>query len=329
MSKTGWIILGVCLCLVLCIAAGLLLARRIANSLFANAGNTNVDSSATKGYKDLSNPYAADGVYTVQMKDLQKLDIDWISGSVTVELTDEDTIRIQETTSKAISEKDALRYGVSGGTLRVQACKKGHIGSLPQKDLKVFLPRALAEGLKECDFDTVSAAILAGNLTLDELEIDTVSGKITLSDIAAEEAKMDTVSGQIELESCAFDSLRIDSVSAYSHVVGTVRKVKISSVSGEIQLHLEDCRELKLNTMSGRIQLGLSRTPKELSIDTTSGTTTIDLPLDASCTIKLDAMSGKLYLNEEAVPSKQLVLGDGAAEFDIDSMSGSVYINTK
>ena len=40
-------------------------------------------------------------------------------------------------------------------------------------------------------------------------------------------------------------------------------------------------------------------------------------------------MSGKLYLNDEAVASKEITLGDGAASYDIDSMSGSVYVVTK
>ena len=140
MSKTGWIILIVCLGLVFCICAGLFLAGRIANSHLFNGGDTRVDSSATKNYKDLKNDYSADGSYSVTMKDLKELHIDWISGSVMVELIDGDTIRIQEVANKAIKEKDALRFGTSGGTLRIQACKKNYIGKLPSKDLVVYLP---------------------------------------------------------------------------------------------------------------------------------------------------------------------------------------------
>ena len=139
MSKTGWIILIVCLALVFCIAAGLLLAGRIFNTLLSKGSDTTVDTSATKDYKDLKNDYSADGVYTVQLKDLKELDIDWISGSVTVALTDEDVVRFVETAQKEIKEKDALRYGVSGDTLRIQACKKGYVGKLPEKDLTVLL----------------------------------------------------------------------------------------------------------------------------------------------------------------------------------------------
>ena len=88
MSKTGWIILIVCLCLVFCLCAGLFLAGRISTWLFRDRSETRVDTGTTKEYKDLKNDYSADGVYTVQTKDLKELTIDWISGSVIVEITD-------------------------------------------------------------------------------------------------------------------------------------------------------------------------------------------------------------------------------------------------
>lgn len=329
MSKTGWIILIVCLALVLCIAAGVLLAGRIFNALLSKGRDTKVDTSATKDYKDLKNEYAADGVYTVSMKDLKELEIDWVSGSVTVELTDEDAVRFVEVAEKAIQEKDALRYGVNGGTLRIQACKKGYLGNLPEKQLTVYLPRALANDLMEVEIDTVSAAVTAGDLKLDELEINTVSGRVKLTNMDAEEAQVDSVSGPISLLGSRIGSLRTDSVSGEAKVTGKVQKVKSSSVSGAFDFALEDCRDIRLSTMSGAMTLDLNTTPRELKISTTSGKTRLTLPQDAACVISLDATSGKLYLNEEAVTGKKLTLGDGGPSFDIDSLSGSVYVYTK
>ena len=329
MSKTGWIILIVCLALVFCIAAGLLLAGRIFNTLLSKGSDTTVDTSATKDYKDLKSDYSTDGVYTVQLKDLKELDIDWISGSVTVALTDEDVVRFVETAQKEIKEKDALRYGVSGDTLRIQACKKGYVGKLPEKDLTVYLPRTLADGMKECEIDTVSAAVTAGSLKLDELEIDTVSGRVKLTNMTLEEAQLDSVSGVISLLDSAIGSLRTDSVSGEVKVSGSVTKVKSSSVSGPFELTLNDCKDIRLSTVSGAMTLDLGITPQGLRIDTTSGKTRLTLPQDAACAIRLEAVSGKLYLNEEAVTGKQLTLGDGGPSFDIDSMSGSVYVYTK
>ena len=329
MSKTGWIILIVCLCLVFCLFTGLFLAKRIAAVLFPDQNGSRVEISDTKDYKDLKNAFSADGVYTVQMKDLKELSIDWISGSVTIEITDGDVVRIQEVSDRAIQEKNALRYGVSGGKLRIQACKRGYVGKLPEKELTVSLPRALADTLKDCEIDTVSAAISAEGLRLDELDIDTVSGRVTLQDMAADEAEFDTVSGDVTLRGCAFSTLRLDSVSGLASVTGAARKVKTSSVSGSIQLYLDDSTEIRVNTLSGHVVLSLSKVPKEVQVDTSSGHIDIDLPQDASCSIQLDSMSGKLLLNMQEIPSKQITLGQGTAEFDIDSMSGDVWVSTK
>ncbi len=330
MSKTGLIILIVCLCLVVCIVAGLILAGWLANSGLFDRGSLTVDGSTTKNYKDLKNPYAADGIYSVKVSELKELTIDWISGSVMVELTDADVIRIQEKASQPINESDALRYGVSGDKLRIQACKKNHVGKLPVKELVVSLPRSLAAELKELEIDTVSASVAAGDLRLDEMEINTVSGKVALDAIHAQEASADTVSGSVSLVGCTFETLRVDTVSGSAKLVGTtVRKVKSSTVSGSVEFSVDDCREIRVNTMSGPITLNFAKTPKDLQVDTTSGEVRLTLPKDASCTIKLDAMSGKLYMNDEPIGSRQITLGEGETQFDIDSMSGSVFVFTK
>ena len=309
MSRTGWIILIVCLCLVLCICAGLFLAGRVTNALFSGRESSD-HSSVIQKYKDLKNPYSADGTYSVKADDLKELDIDWISGSVKVELTDGDVIRFQETADRAISEKDALRYGVSGGKLRIQACKKNHVGKLPRKDLVLSLPRTLADRLQELEIDTVSASISAADLQVKELELNTVSGKVEASNMIAEEAEIDSVSGRI-------------------NVSGSARKVKVSSVSGPIECNMDECRDIRANTVSGQVTFVLRSTPKELKVYTTSGEVRLALPTEASCAIELDAMSGKLFLNDTAVGAKQLTLGDGDALFDIDTMSGNVYVYTK
>ena len=218
---------------------------------------------------------------------------------------------------------------VSGGKLRIQACQKNFIGKLPKKDLVVSLPRSLSDALHECKIDTVSASIAAGDLRLDELEVNTVSGKVELSDMIAEEAGIDTVSGPVFLLDSQAKSLRIDSVSGKIKVNGDVKKIKTSSVSGPIECNLDGCKEIRANSVSGEIALILTKTPKTLKVDTTSGEVRIALPSDASCAIHMDTMSGKLYLNDEALGAKQLTLGEGTTEFDIDTMSGNVYIRTK
>ena len=162
-----------------------------------------------------------------------------------------------------------------------------------------------------------------------ELELNTVSGKVEASNMIAEEAGIDSVSGAVALLDSNVESLRIDSVSGRINVSGAARKVKVSSVSGPIECNMDECRDVRANTVSGQVTFVLRSTPKELKVDTTSGEVRLALPTDASCAIELDAMSGKLFLNDTAVGAKQLTLGDGDALFDIDTMSGNVYVYTK
>ena len=326
MSKTGWIILIVCLSLLFCAILGFYLAGRLAGPLSLGQKATKVDAGITKEYKNLKSPYAADGRYTVELDQLKELSVDWISGSVVVELTDESIIRFEETAVKSIPERDALRYGISGGKLRIQACKKNYVGKLPLKNLVLYLPRSLVNDLEECEFDLVSAALHLDGLSLQELEVNTVSGKLDLSNLTAKKAEIDCVSADAVIRDCAFGSLRLDDVSGQMSVHGSIQKVKASSVSGSVQLFLQDSREIQVSTMSGMVALMLDSTPEDAQISTTSADVELVLPKDASCQIRLDSLSGKLYHDKEAVSARELILGDGAGRFSIDSLSGNVWV---
>lgn len=329
MSKTGWIILIVCLIVIFCLAVGIFIAGRMFSALFPRQENPAYSDSVSKRYSDLKNPYAEDGVYSVKMKELKELTIDWISGTVTVELSDDDAIRIEETAVDTIQEKDALRYGVSGSKLRIQACAKRHTGKLPEKSLVVSIPRSMAGALKECRLDTVSASIVAGELTMKQLTINTISGTVYLNQVTGGEAVLDTVSGTLELHKCSFDSLQVSSVSASLAASASVKKMNASSVSGPMVLELEGCDEVNANTVSGNVTLDLAAAPRSLSVDTTSGEVHITLPEDASCEIQMDSTSGKLYWNSQLVSAKKFSLGEGEALFEVSSMSGNVYVHTK
>ena len=194
MGKTGWIILIVCVLFAVCVCAGVIIAGRAVFSLF-----TDDDARASSGYKDLDSAYLASGVYTVEMKKLKDLTIDWVAGSVIVELTNDDVIRFEETAAGTIREKDALRYSVSGGKLRIQACKKNHRGALPEKNLTLYLPRVLADGLEKLDLNSVSASVAADSLSAREVSLSSVSGAYTLTSLTADKVNANTVSGSLEI----------------------------------------------------------------------------------------------------------------------------------
>ena len=156
--------------------------------------------------------------------------------------------------------------------------------------------------------------------------MNTVSGKLDLSNLTAKKAEIDCVSADAVIRDCAFGSLRLDDVSGLMSVHGSIQKIKASSVSGSVQLFLQDSREIQVSTMSGMVALMLASTPEDAQISTTSADVELVLPKDASCQIRLDSLSGKLYHDKEAVSARELILGDGAGRFSIDSLSGNVWV---
>ena len=60
------------------------------------------------GYQELDGAYETDNGYFVPVQDIQNIDLKWISGSVTVTVTDDDEAAFFETSGDTITEKTAL-----------------------------------------------------------------------------------------------------------------------------------------------------------------------------------------------------------------------------
>ena len=56
---------------------------------------------------------------------IENLNINWTAGSVKIAYHAENTVTLEETASRAISEDDRLQWKVEGSTLRVQYNKPG------------------------------------------------------------------------------------------------------------------------------------------------------------------------------------------------------------
>lgn len=328
MSKTGWIILLVCLIFALCVCAGVFIAGRAFNAI-VRLGNDGENETAS--FPDLKNAYSEDGTYLVSMRSLEKLTVDWLSGSVTIELVDGDAIRFVETGrgNERIPEQDALRYGVSGCTLRIQACKKNHLDKLPEKDLVVFLPRSLAGDLETLDLNSVSASIYGDSLSAREIRVNTVSGACTLPNLSADKVNVGTVSGAMEITYASVGSLRVDSISGPCRVGGVIGTLKLGTVSGHLHAACAAAETVSCNSVSGKIELVFTSCPRTLTADTTSGDVSIALPLNADCRIELETVSGHLRHDGKIAADKRLVLGAGAGEFRISTVSGSVDVESR
>ena len=188
--------------------------------------------------------YTLGGTDVVQLNGFRSIDIEWISGSVTVELYDGEGIELKESLADggAVSVPMEWRVDEDDSTLDIVSQPK-LISVSEEKHLTVKLPRSMV--LHELDVETVSAAVSVDltdedTLTLDELDITSVSGTVYVNAANAGEISLSTTSGAIS---------------------GSVRT-----------------QNLEADSVSGSVELTLDVLPTELDMETTSGPVTLTIP---------------------------------------------------
>ena len=146
----------------------------------AGCQGSGIQNQVTTVTYDRPESYTAGGGETTQP--VERVTIDWYSGSVTVARHNGDAVAFSETANRTLEEELTLRWRVEDGTLSLVYCQAGQVqlGDL-EKDLTVLLPR---------------------DLTLEELEVDTGAAPVQVSDIAAGAMTLGTGSGAIDLQAC-------------------------------------------------------------------------------------------------------------------------------
>jgi hypothetical protein len=209
-----------------------------------------------------------------------RLNVDWVSGHITVKPGESDVVTISE--PDGFDEDHQLRWIIKDDCLSVYFCKS-HLSAdsiFDKKDLVITLPKSIP--LEEVDIDSVSAGAEISSLhQLNSFELDTVSGNARLTDISARELSLDTVSGQLS-GSVSTRDLRMDSVSgAVDLTLASVPdEIKGDSVSGSISVAMPACDavQLRLDSTSGAINSDFASDPSAdrlFDIETVSGGITL------------------------------------------------------
>ena len=241
---------------------------------------------------------------------VKKLDIDWLSGSVSVVAGNGDSVLIREAAGGKIDKDMRVHWWLDGTTLRVKFCASGLKPRIyhGKKDLTVTVPETLS--LSAISVDSASAEVSVLGASMDELSVDTASGAI----------RVDT--------DCGLESLRTDSASGGQDIkVRSAVSAELDAASGKISLTADTVRNLDIDTASGDVLCRLRETPDDGSIDTASGKVAVVLPEDAAFTLKLSTASGKM--NSDFAMKKSgstYVCGSGDGRLHIDTASGAVSL---
>lgn len=266
--------------------------------------------------------------------DIKSVEINWVGGSVNVEETSEDTIRVQETYSEKTgkNEDNLMRYRVRNHQLTIQFCKsKWFINQSVRNDktLTLYLPTQLYEKVeiatinanidvqgKESNvyyplkIDSVSGNICITQAHLSRLDIENVSGRIDVSKLFCKnDIDIDTVSGSVSLKETTANRLDIDFVSSRIDILGSILHMNIEGVSGDLYLTMQQA-------------------PQKIDCDMVSGDVKLIIPENNGFTAKLDSVSGEINSNfSTSYSQKQLTYKDGGNTYRFDSVSGDVTIN--
>lgn len=281
---------------------------------------------------------------------VENIEIDWLSGSVTVAPHSSDTVSFSEESSKALKDNLQLYYWLNGTTLHIRFCRSGHWNLKDlEKELTVFVPENIK--LNDLEVNTVSAEISLDSLQADSADIESTSGNIRLTDLTVTRtAEIIGVSADININKLQSDSASIETTSGNIKLIDckVTEKVEVNTVSGNLEAEFSEplgefegdassgmfqvsapsVGRFGAETVSGAVSLFSQSAPKELVIDTTSGNVELYLPKDSSFTLKLNTTSGDFSTDLPSVKNgERYTFGEGSGGYKIATVSGDVNIN--
>ena len=220
-------------------------------------------------------------------EEITALDIDWISGSVT--LVEDETItgvKVEEVTDLEKEEEWVHSY-IDNGKLMVKFfasntwCSKlfGYT-----KELTV----TYCPGLESINVDLTSGSLKAESITAKDVKIDMTSGKASIDSITADNVDVDLTSGEVEIKKITAKEFGADLTSGTMTVGFTsIDKADFNLTSGKINLTIpEDGAIVKVSKTSGTV-----KSERECSVD--NGTYKFGT---SSANIKVSMTSGKLLI---------------------------------
>ena len=257
------------------------------------------------------NEYRESNTYTISADGIDAVQIDWVSGDVTIKIGETDQIVFSES-GAGLAEETALRYAVQGSTLGIHYCDNQNFVNinLPSKQLTVILPATLAANLREISVGTVSADVTIDDpaFHMEKLDVETVSGNLNAVLDFAGKMELETVSGNLSVNG-AISEFEANSNSGFLSVTGGIKKFETESISGDVLL---DCR---------------NSAPRELDIETNSGSVVLQLPTDADLTLTYETVSGNFdSALAMGIHNGNYVIGGGRSKWNVETVSGNLTV---
>jgi DUF4097 and DUF4098 domain-containing protein YvlB len=258
-----------------------------------------------------------------------------VSGFVHVTGWSQKNVRVKGTLGPGVKR---LNFEREEDRTRIEVEVPDHIhdGKVNGKSIEAQLEISVPEG-SAVRVDGVNIEIGVGGVN-GELELQSVNGSVTVSG-EPDEVKVSTVNGTITLNTGARKT-HLETVNGSIEVTGGKGELEAACVNGHIEVRDGTFDEASCSTVSGdTVWRATLASRSSLSLETHSGSITLELPRSTSAEFDVTTFSGKIAngLGPEAKRSSEygpgyelhFDLGSGASKIDVSSFSGDVTIRAR
>ena len=117
-----------------------------------------------------------------EIKDkIEKIDIDYLSGQVTLTGNTGESIKITETAKKELDDKRKVHTWVDGTTLYIRFCDSGRNMDLNHLDKKLTVTIPADTNLSDLKIQISSGDVKCTDVTAENVDVDTSSGDVDVS----------------------------------------------------------------------------------------------------------------------------------------------------
>lgn len=258
---------------------------------------------------------------------IDALDIEWVSGKLTLTADEGSTVRVKETTNADLEDKLKVHTYAEGSTLHVRFCKSGENYTLKaEKTLEITLPAdILYESVK---IDTSSADTTVSGVNAKSAALGASSGDITYNG-GADSFNADASSGNVSFTGASGNiNVNTSSGKIFIDQQGEGESISLDSSSGDMQVEAEYTAKLSASTSSGNKTIKLAKMPSETKLNSSSGAVTLYLPENAEFTANINTSSGEVSYDLALTKQGEntYTCGSGENKLSIDTSSGDVKI---
>lgn len=227
--------------------------------------------------------------------EVRSINVDWISGSITLLPTDASEVSIYENNWESIPERKRVHYffDSSCGELIIKFCA-------PIKDISI------------ADFEKDLIIYVPNSYTSLFIEGNTVSADFISSVSCVKTAYINSVSGNLNITSS-----------------GNIDRIDYDSVSGDVTINCNALNSFESDTTSGDVFI-ITNDGNEINCDSVSGDVELNIPSSLGFYVDYNALGKRFSTNVPVrIDDTECYYGDCKLKVEFDSVSGDITINVR